>query len=244
MTRDIQNLNNLYYKTLDENFNQALTFFEKDTPLEKLFEMLKNGNIVQKQISALKINNISNKNQAKILTDNLTGQDGKIREAVSLKIYELINENPEISKYFYEESIYNTFLDAIIDVNANVCRNIIAALKLLQNNEEFCLYFSKKLVQITQNYIDIVKKTDFKDGKYKINKEVFKLYWCLEAIYEFVNYIESDSLKGILLQTKNINEYTIREKTAKILTKIHDDRELLKIRAELKKDKNYYVRRF
>ena len=244
MTRDMQNLNNLYYKTLDENFNQALTFFEKDTPLEKLFEMLKNGNIVQKQISALKINNISNKNQAKILTDNLTGQDGKIREAVSLKIYELINENPEISKYFYEESIYNTFLDAIIDVNANVCRNIIAALKLLQNNEEFCLYFSKKLVQITQNYIDIVKKTDFKDGKYKINKEVFKLYWCLEAIYEFVNYIESDSLKGILLQTKNINEYTIREKTAKILTKIHDDRELLKIRAELKKDKNYYVRRF
>lgn len=242
MTRDEQNLNNLYYETLDENFNQALKLFEKDIPNHELFEMLKNGNIVQKQISALKINSLENTDQAKILVKNLTGQDGKIREAVSLKILELMSSNQQ--KYFCDKSIYNTFLKAIIDVNSNVCRNIIASVKLLQNDENFCRHFTQNLLNLTQNLLDEVKKFNFQDGKYKVNKEVFKLYWCLETIYEFAEKIDMTILKHIIKQTKNINEYTIREKTAKILSKIHNDPELLQIRDELKKDKNYYVRRF
>ena len=242
MTGNKQNLNNLYYETLDENFNQALKLFEKDIPNDELFEMLKNGNIVQKQISALKIDHLENMNQAKILVQNLTGQDGKIREAVSLKILELMSNNQK--KYFCDESIYDTFLNAIVDVNSNVCRNIIASVKLLQNNENFCQYFTKNLLDLTQNLINEVKKFDFQDGKYKVNKEVFKLYWCLETIYEFAEQVDITVIKAIIKQTKDINEYTIREKTAKILSKIHNAPELLQIRDELKKDKNYYVRRF
>jgi len=46
------------------------------------------------------------------------------------------------------------------------------------------------------------------------------------------------------LETKDIAEYTIREKTAKILSKIDKDKELKQIQQELKYDSNYYVRRF
>lgn len=242
MTQDMQNLNTSYYPTLDENFKQALNLFEKELTTDELFTLLKTGNIVQKQIAALKLDYLENTEQAKILVHNLTGQDGKIREAVALKIYELISKGND--KYFFDNAIYDKFLQAIIDVNGNVCRNIIASVKLLQNNETFCQYFTRKLLNLTQKLIDEVQKFNFQDGKYKVNKEVFKLYWCLETIFEFTDHIPIDVLKNILKQTKDIDEYTIREKTAKILAKIRNDKELSEIRNQLKHDKNYYVRRF
>ena len=173
----------------------------------------------------------------------MTGQDGKIREAVSLKINELI-QNSEFKLNFLDNRIYDIFLDAIIDVNSNVCRNIINSVTILKNNKSFCKYFTDNLVNLTCSLIENVKQFDFQDGKYKVNKEVFKLYWCLETIYELTEHIDFESLKEIIKQTKDINEYTIREKTAKILSKDFDDSELKDIRNILKNDKNYYVRRF
>ena len=58
MTQDKQNLNTSYYPTLDENFKQALNLFEKNLTPGELFTLLNTGNIVQKQIAALKINHI------------------------------------------------------------------------------------------------------------------------------------------------------------------------------------------
>ena len=81
-------------------------------------------------------------------------------------------------------------------------------------------------------------------GNIKVNKEVFKLYWCLETIYEFWDKVAFDDIKQIILRSKNIEEYTIREKAAKILTRCFDDEDLEKARTELKNDRNYYVRRF
>ncbi len=237
------NQNNGYYETYDENFNQALKLFERDFSQNELLELLKNGNIVQKQISALKLTSINNFSEAIILTKNLTGQDGKIREAVSLKINEFL-QNPNFAQYFLQEEIYDILLDAIIDVNGNVCRNIISAIQNLKNEVSFCEYFTKKLITLSKHLAYIVKEFDFQDGKYKVNKEAFKLYWCLEVISEFIDYIDLKDLKAIILQTKDINEYTIREKTAKILSKNINDEELNLIKAELKNDKNYYVRRF
>ena len=70
------------------------------------------------------------------------------------------------------------------------------------------------------------------------------MYWCLETVYVFWDKINPQELKEIILRSKNIDEYTIREKTAKILTQNITDEDLLKIKKELKNDKNYYVRRF
>ena len=47
----------------------------------------------------------------------------------------------------------------------------------------------------------------------------------------------------ILSETKDIQDYTIREKTAKILSKIEGIEKFVNIKQELKNDTNYYVRR-
>jgi len=243
ISSNTQNQNNSYYATLDENFNQALNLFEKEISHQELLELLKNGNIAQKQIAALRIAQLNSTNEALILTQNLVGQDGKIREAVALKLLEFA-ENVDSLKYLHSNEIYRILLDAIIDVNSNVCRNIISVITILKNNNDFIQYFCPELIKMTKKLIKEVEKFDFQDGKYKVNKEVFKLYWSLETIYELVEHFDVDTIKTIVKQTKEINEYTIREKTAKILSHNFVDNELIEIRNILKNDKNYYVRRF
>lgn len=236
-------MNNSYYETLDENFTQALNLYEADYSHEQLLELLKSGNIVQKQISALRLETINSIEDAQTLVSNLVGQDGKIREAVSLRLNEFMS-NPDLISYFQTPENYKIFLAAIIDINANICRNVISAISNLKNNQEFCNLFCRDLVDLSFDLLDKIEKFDFQDGKYKVNKEVFKLYWCLETIYEFWDKVAFDDLKQIILRSKNIEEYTIREKAAKILTRYFDDEDLEKARTELKNDRNYYVRRF
>ncbi len=242
--KQVQNDNsNSYYKTLDENFNQAINLLEKDLSQLEIIELLKHGNIAQKQIAALKIEQLNSVDEAIILTRNLVGQDGKIREAVALKFLEF-SENDKYINYLFNNTIYDILLNAIIDVNSNVCRNIISAISTLKNNTNFTQYFCPQLIILTNNLIEIVKQFDFQDGKYKVNKEVFKLYWCLETIYELIEYFDIETIKNIVKETCLIDEYTIREKTAKILTDNFADPLLNEIRNNLKTDKNYYVRRF
>jgi len=241
-TNDL-NLNNTYCATLDENFKIALELMEQNLSHEELIEMLISGNIPQKQLAALKLETLNSQEDAQILINNLTGQDGKIREAVSLKIKEFMSIR-EYLKFFENLDCYNIFLEAIIDINGNICRNIIDAVTNLKENDTFCSYFCENLVTKTKTLLDTVKDFNIQDGKYKINKEVFKLYWCLETIYNFAHKIPLTTLKEILLITKDINDYTIREKTAKILSLGFEDRELSAAREELRHDPNYYVRRY
>lgn len=235
-------MNNSYYETLDENFTQALKFYEEDYTHRELIEMLKCGNLIQKQIAALRLENIESVEDARVLISNLTGQDGKVREAVSLKLDEFMS-NPQLIEYFKSDSIYDVFKDAIIDINANICRNVIHAISNLKSDDEFCTKFCSELAEKTLNLLNIIEKLDFRDGKYKVNKEVFKLYWCMETIYEFEDKIEFPKLKEIILRAKDIKDYTIREKAAKILTKGYNDQDLQLARKDLKNDPNYYVRR-
>ena len=237
------NLNNSYYETLDENFKQALNLCENNYSNSELLEFLKSGNIVQKQLSALKLETINSQKEAQILVSNLVGQDGKIREAVSLRLNEFMS-NPKTLEYFETPENYQIFLAAIIDINGNICRNVIGAISHLKNNANFCNQFCQELVILTKDLLGKIEKDDFFEGKYKVNKEVFKLYWCLETIYVFWDKIKFEDLKEIILRTKDIQEYTIREKAAKILTRSFSDPELLKAKEALKNDSNYYVRRF
>ncbi len=236
-------MNNSYYKTLDENFNKAVELMEKELSHAELISLLTNGNIAEKQIAALRLDTIKSENDAEVLINNLTGQDGKIREAVSMRINEFMS-NPLLLPFFQNTKSYDIFLEAIIDINANICRNIISAVSNLKNNREFSEYFTRKLTEKTFALLEIIKDFDFQEGKYKVNKEVFKLYWCLETLYNFAEIVDFSDLKKIILAAKNINEYTIREKTAKILTKCFSDSDLEDARQELKNDPNYYVRRF
>ena len=219
-------------QNLNEDFNTALNIYENDYSHEDLINFLKNGNVAEKQASVLKLEKLSSSDDAVILMQNLTGCDGKIREAVSFRLPEFVSKNPE-----YFTDFVDIFLEAIIDINGNICRNTIASLEYLKNDEKFCLDFCEKLASKTLELAKIVKTFDPQDGKYKVNKEIFKLYWYLETIYHFAEFID---IKEIIFETKDITDYTIREKTAKILSKFDNFEEF---KQELKQDKNYYVRR-
>ena len=236
-------MNNSYYETLDKNFNNALKFFEGEYSHEELIEFLHSGNILQRQLAALQIKELKFEYDADTFMENLVGQDGKIREAVSFRLSEFL-QNESFHPFFLKEKNYDIFLDAIIDINGNICRNTIFAISNLKKYPHFTNYFCPRLTNLTNNLISKVNEFSFSDGKYKVNKEVFKLYWCLETIYNFTSCVKSDILKEILLQTKSVGDYTIREKTAKILANIDCDSDLLVVRQSLKNDTNYYVKRF
>lgn len=239
-------MKNSYYETLDKNFNEALNLLEGNFSHNELVSMLENGNIPQKQFAALQMAELYTKEEALILLHNLVGQDGKIREVVSLKIREF-TANPDYFEIFNlidMEELANSFFDAIIDINGNICRNILDVLPLFKNNSEFTKFFTNKLVNEIFKLLDVIKDFDIQDGKYKINKEIFKLYWELEAVNIFYDKIDKETLKRIVKTTSTIDEYTIREKTAKILSNPLTDKEFLQVKSELKNDKNYYVRRF
>lgn len=232
-------MNDILTEKYNNDFNTALNIYENSYSHEHLIEFLKQGSVAEKQTAALKLDKINSIDEAKIFIQNLTGCDGKIREAVSFRLKEFIPSTPEFFTEFSE-----ILLDAVIDINGNICRNTIEAVKSLKNSSKFTNAFCNMLTRRTLDLIEPIKEFDFQEGKYKINKEVFKLYWYLETIYEFLEFINPEILAGILKETKNIQEYTIREKTAKILCKIKNNPELSYIKSELKNDRNYYVRRF
>lgn len=230
----MQDLNDKYI----EDFNSALDIYEKCYSHESLIELIKNGSIAQKQAAVLKLETLTNQSDADVLMQNLTGCDGKIREAISFRLQEFIRKNPE---YFFNYD--DIFLEAIIDINGNICRNIISSLKFLTQNSEFCTRFCEKLCEKTIPLTEKIKDFDIQEGKYKINKEVFKLYWYLETIYHMSEFVDKTQLLKILNETKLIQDYTIREKSAKILSIIAEDEDFTRIKQELQNDENYYVRR-
>ena len=159
-------MNSTYYETLDENFNKALELYENPVSHEELIKLLECGNIVQKQIAALQLDTIKSEQEAKILISNLVGQDGKVREAVSFRLQEFLQEQI-FHKFFLQKSYADIFLEAIIDINGNICRNIISAISNLKAYPEFTAYFCSNLTKRTLDFISKVEQFDFQEGIHK-----------------------------------------------------------------------------
>jgi len=227
-------------KNYDKDFKLACELSEGVFSHTELIEMLQNGNIQEKQFSALSLDCLNNAYEGKVLVSNLTGCDGKIREAVALKINQLLTANPtgfSLYVYHYPE----IFADASIDINANICRLVINSVKILKNDDNFKkVYLAKILNYINETFAEI-DKFIYKDKKYVINKQLFKLYWCLESLKLFVNDVPGTTLHGILERASLETEYTIREKVAQILILTNDDTYSDLIN-KMSNDENYYVK--
>lgn len=231
------NLENTYYDNIDSNFINAYNLSESEFTHIELINMLKTGNIPQKQIAAIKLDCIHNTEEIEVLLSNLTGCDGKIREAVAQKIYTLITNNDNIESFANLSP--DIFADATIDINANICRLIVDSARMLKNYEKFSLIYTNKLISYAKDALCELDKFIFRDKKYVINKQLFKLYWCLEGLRYFYNYANPDDLKFVLYSCSTIDEYTIREKIAQIIIQTDNFNE---IKQKLKNDNNYYVR--
>lgn len=231
-------MNTGFYNNLDTNFEQALEMSEKNFSHSELIELLKTGNIPQKQIAALRLDEITSQEEADILISNLTGCDGKIREAVALRINQLLITFPNIAKYFTQADI---FANASIDINANICRLAIDSAGILLSDNNFFITYSNTILKFIYESFEALDKFIYRDKKYVINKQLFKLYWSLEALKLFADKLEKSTLFTILDRSSREREYTIREKSAQIIVKL-DSRKYSTIKKQLQNDDNYYVR--
>lgn len=215
------------------------TCFESDSKYnyDDLINLLSSEDIKEKHFAVLELEGIRSEQDAKLLVSNLVGQDGKIREAVAFKINEFL-KNPDFAKFFINEENYAVFLQGIMDINGNVCRHICAL-----DCEEFNQYLSQNLPSEINLILARIKELEVDEKQYVISKRNFQLYWCLEALCNIIDKVEFAQIKDILLKTGEFSDYTIREKTAKIVAKL-DNSELDEIKEKLKNDENYYVRRY
>lgn len=224
-------MNNTLDNGLKSNFSVEYNY-------EELIVLLSSKNLQEKHFAILELEEIKTQKEAKILVSNLVGQDGKIREAVAFKINELMN-NPQYTDFFIDEEIFATMLEGLMDINGNVCRQILNCTR----NEPFGAYLCQKLPKIIREILVKIEQLELNEKQYVLSKRNFQLYWCLETLYNIIEKINFEEIKNILLKTGEFYDYTIREKTAKILTKV-DNSDLQELKNKLKKDENYYVRRY
>ena len=232
------NLNTGFYKDLDTNFEQACYLSEQNFSHSELLEFLNEGNIPQKQIAALKFDAVNSKEDAAALISNLTGCDGKIREAIALRVFQIISESPA-SADFFSQMPAKVFADATIDINANICRLVVDSVKMLNNNEAFSKEYTALILQYAKDALDELDRLVFRDKKYIKNKQLFKLYWCLESLRNFYTFADEALLTDIMNRSAAQEEYTVREKAAEI--SVLSDK-FISIKNQLKDDSNYYVR--
>ena len=232
-------MNTGFYENLDKNFEEALKLSMQNFSYEDLIEFLKTGNIPEKQNAALKIEELKTVDDADVLVSNLTGCDGKIREAVALKINQLLLLDRKYVDFFYQAGI---FADASIDINANICRLVIDSVKLLIEKNDFYQEYSIKILKFIDDAFSELDRFIFRDKKYVINKQLFKLYWALEALKLFVTRLPQEEVLKILTRAMQEKEYTIREKVAQIVLLLPQNEKISAMKAELMLDENYYVR--
>ena len=195
-----------------------------------------------KIFSIINLEKFKNLEEVELLFTHLTNQPTPIREAVALKLEEIYKD--ELYSAFIKEQL----LKAIIDINPNVCRaicNIIFKSEFLKNNllDDLIIRINNLLVEIKKQdrnlggFYDDAQKIRKNHAK---NKKLFSLYWYLEVLSICIKGKNNSQVLEIIKETIKFNDYTIREKTAKILININDSPiELLKI---IQNDQNFYVK--
>ncbi len=226
-----------FYEDLDTNFEQAYMLANKTFSHDELVNMLKTGNIPQKQIASLKFDYVKSKEDAECLVNNLTGCDGKIREASALKINYILKTQEESAVFFSDYP--EVFADAVIDINANICRLAAECACILKPNKNFAQKYTERILCFINDAFKELDGFIFRDKKYVINKQLFKLYWCFETLKDYYDMLPDDILSEILTRGSEVKEYTIREKTAQIVLL---SGKFPSLKEKLQSDENYYVR--
>ena len=211
---------------LETNFNKALNLCETNFSHTEIINLLKS------------LDSINCQEDADIFINNLTGCDGKIREAIASRLEEFITITPDLFPKHYR-----AFADATIDINANIARFVIDALQIFKNNVDFGTNYSTILMNFIDEAFKEIEQIKFRDKKYVLNKQLFKIYWALEGLNTFYLYTKKETLFTTLSKVLDRHEYTIREKAAEIIIKLHDDNNFSELLRKIENDENFYVKR-
>lgn len=216
-----------------EVMDRAYSLMESEFSRDEIFDALKSGDDIRKQIALIKLNEINSNNEAKLLASVLTGQHGPVREICSAKINEFLRSG-KCCEYFEGEETREIFLNALNDIIPTVARNILEVIKFLPEQNIVQNSLLDRILAL-DNYVEDEEKL----SNHEIIKKTFKLYWYLETLAEFAVEVEnSEKFAKIIERTYNHEDYTIREKVSKILSKVNYFAEYKEI---LKNDTNPYV---
>ena len=189
-------------------------------------------NMFDEIFDVVNLDKISSKSEFDSFISKLINHPTPLREAVAYKLEDVFSDD------FLDENTVNTILPAITDINPNVSRSICSVIKKspeLQKSLEPLIIakIEKILAEVPKDEISQSNKNHAK------NKLLFSLYWLLEALFYCLSRNYNDRVVKILQSTILFFDYTIREKTAQLLTKIDKpDKELIQ---KVKSDKNFYV---
>lgn len=198
--------------------------------------ILNGSDDVKKCIAIMNIDEISTQSFANLLVFHLTNQGGTVREAVAIKINDLLSRDISVD-YFQTDEIVEKISNGVIDINPNNSRLIIEILNKIENKSLLLKLFDEKirfcLSEILQS--DVLQN-------HQINKYYFKIYWLLEALailedFDISQYID------LLTQIADLPEYTVREKVAILVLKNKNLNCVQDLIIKLKNDSNYYVKR-
>lgn len=202
----------------------------------KIFEILSGCDNTLKAFAVLELEEVHCEKDFELLIKHLTNCDGRLREIVSSKLVEL-------GYVPWLEGHIPTLIDALCDVNPNVARNIVELLAIAQ--PDLAEPFSEPLLARIEDILMTIEKNS-KPKKWRTQKNhvltkiIFHLYWCLEALALCLDIAIRGRLIKILNITGDFVDYTIREKTAKILAKMQNPPEDLL--SKMQNDDNFYVK--
>ena len=213
--------------------NKAYNLMEKDYTSFEIFDVLSGDDDIEKQVCLIKLEKLSSEEDANKLISVLTGQHGPVREICSAKINQFL-KNKEYQNYFQGEHIREICLNALNDIIPTVARNILEVISLLPDKKLVCDTLLDRIL-----YLREYEDNEELLSNHEIVKKTFKLYWYLEALCEFSDIIqENEKINDVIKFVYNHEDYTIREKVAKLLSKMIGFEEYKQI---LKNDENPYV---
>lgn len=206
---------------------------ECEFPRDEIFAALSGDDDIKKQIALIKLDGVKSVDEAKMLTSVLTGQHGPVREICSFRINEFLKDENE-REYFCGADLREIFLNALNDIIPTVARNILEVIKFLPEQE----IVQEALLDRILTLDDYVEDETLLSN-HEIIKKTFKLYWYLETLAEFAKEVEyREKFAKVIEKSYNHEDYTIREKVSKILSKVNDFAEYKNM---LKNDTNPYV---
>ena len=144
----------------DNDFEKAYNLCIRDYSHLELINMLINGSIAEKQIAALKLDYISDINDVNALLNNLTGCDGKIREAVAFKINSFLSDDK--AKDLFALYSAEVFAKATIDINANICRMVVDSAVLLKQYKDFSCKYTQNILVLAMEALTELDKFVFR----------------------------------------------------------------------------------
>lgn len=231
---------------LNDSTEAAFCLSNLSLSQKDIIKFLNSDNQHYKNVALLKIQSVTSHQEASILMENLVGNSTKVRDLAAQKIRFFI-EDKVLNHYFQDKNNVSIIQQGIVDINPNVCRNIINSIIYFEHKEMLL----KGILDSVFEYIEAISQYKA-EADHSYYKNLFKVYWSITTITTILNCGNFDikpyeeQILELIEKSYRKREYTIREKSAQLALcfsnyNIKNKANLDSILLDLSNDENFYV---